>query len=162
MRRTVLAGLALAAATHLLGAEAYRDAKWSAQGVEVTTADGATVIVEKDKDQVDIEKVQTGDGGAAIGWLALYLNCCTSYPIPLSLVVLSGGKVRPIRNELPIWYWAFRNGAREVCYEQETVHGGFGIRYERRDVVSGELLERYEPAAGRRKPAWVIALDARR
>jgi hypothetical protein len=63
-------------------------------------------------------------------------------------------------NELPIWYWSFRNGAREVCYQQETVHGGFGVRYELREVATGKLLAQFEPGHGGSKPAWVEELEA--
>jgi hypothetical protein len=78
-------------------------------------------------------------------------------------MVFSGGQLRVFApNELSVWYWAFRNGSREVCYEQETVHGGLGIRYELREVTTGKLLAHFEPDQDGPKPAWVQELDASR
>lgn len=60
------------------------------------------------------------------------------------------------------WYWSFHNGAREVCYEQETVHGGSGVQYELREVATGRLLARFEPGQGGSRPRWVEELEASR
>ena len=110
-----------------------------------------------------LDQVAVSSDHSAVGWLAVYPNCCTSYPIPLKLMVYSDGQLRTFSpNELPIWYWSFRKGAREVCYEQETVHGGFGVQYERRGVATGRLLARFEPGREGKKPAWVEELEASR
>src|SRR5438093_751571 len=77
----------------------------------------------KAADQVALAQPATSQGGGAVGWLALYPNCCTSYPIPLKLMVLSNGRVRTFTgNGLPVWRWAFQNDDTRVAFEQETVH----------------------------------------
>ncbi len=77
--------------------------------------------------------------------------------------VAPDGRLRAFSpNELPIWYWSFRKGAREVCYEQETVHGGLAVQYELREVATGRLLAWFEPGRGGSKPAWVEELEASR
>jgi len=155
--------LALSAVALSHAADMYVGARWEADAVVVTTRDHRQVVVAKDADQVGLDRVVVSSDHSAVGWLAMYPNCCTSYPIPLKLMVYSGGRLRVLSpNELPIWYWSFRNGAREVCYQQETVHGGFGVRYELREVATGKLLARFEPGHGGSKPAWAKELDASR
>jgi hypothetical protein len=144
-------------------AEMYFGAQWEADAVVVTTREHRQIVVAKDKDQVGLDQVAVSPDHSAVGWLALYPNCCTSYPIPLKLIVFSDGQLRAFSpNELPIWYWSFRRGAREVCYEQETVHGGLAVQYELREVATGRLLARFEPGRGGSKPAWVEELEASR
>jgi len=154
----------LTAATLLLGSEGgelYDGATWQKDAVVVRTRDGREKRLPTDKEQVGISNVAVSADHTAVGWLALYPNCCTSYPIPLKLIVYSGGRVHQFGpNELPLWYWVFRNGSREVAFHQETVHGGLGARYELRDVASGRLLASFKPESGEPPPAWVNDLEA--
>jgi hypothetical protein len=155
--------LALSMATLTDGADTYLGARWDADAVIVTMRDHRQLVVAKDAEQVGLEQAAVSSDQSAVGWLATYPNCCTSYPVPLKLMVFSGGQLRVFApNELPVWYWAFRNGSREVCYQQETVHGGLGVRYELRDVTTGKLLAHFEPEQGIPKPGWVQELDASR
>ena len=155
--------LALATVALSFAADMYLGAKWEGDAVVVSTRDRRQIVVAKDADQVGLDGLAVSSDHSAVGWLAMYPNCCTSYPVPLKLMVYSGGRLQVLSaNELPIWYWSFRNGAREVCYQQETVHGGFGVRYERREVATGKLLAQFEPGHGGSKPAWVEELDASR
>lgn len=105
--------------------------------------------------------------GRAVGWLALYPNCCTSYPIPLALVVYSNGIKRSYTgNRVPVWTWRFMAAGTQIAFRQETVHGGLGVNYELRNVLSGELVARYSPEVGldnlplegQQPPEWVAAL----
>ncbi len=155
--------LALSMVTPTDRADTYLGARWDADAVVVTMRDHRQLVVAKDAEQVGLEQAAVSSDQSAVGWLATYPNCCTSYPVPLKLMVFSGGQLRVFApNELPVWYWAFRNGSREVCYQQETVHGGFGVRYELREVTTGKLLAHFEPQQGIPKPAWVQELEASR
>jgi hypothetical protein len=104
-----------------------------------------------------------------VEWLAEYPNCCTSYPIPLKLVIYTDGSVRTFTGSgLPVWQWGFQAGGTQFAFEQETVHGGLGVHYELHDVATGRLLAEYDPAVGpdnrvltkQNVPQWVAELDA--
>jgi hypothetical protein len=155
--------LALLAAT-AAAADSYRRAEILENGrLRIVTADGKKILPKKRRDQVGFDKVAVSENGRAVGWLALYPNCCTSYPIPLELVILANGRGRKLTgNGLPIWRWQFTAGGKHVAFEQETVHGGLGIHYELRDVASGRRVAQYGPdaASSAEKPGWVRDLDA--
>ena len=125
---------------------------------------------EKDAEQVGFDKPAISKDGRAVGWVALYPNCCTSYSIPLKLVVLSNGRARTFTGSgLPVWEWSFRSGGKRVAFGQETVHGGLGIHYEMRDVATGRLIAEYSPPYDRDNrplpnggvPKWVVELNAK-
>jgi hypothetical protein len=120
---------------------------------------------------VDFADPQISPDGQTVGWLAQYPNCCTSYPIPMKLVIYSDGKVRMLTgiNPLPIWQWCFEAGGKQVAFEQETTHGHLGVHYELRDVSTGRLIEEYAPKTeeeanlpgpSETAPKWVKELDA--
>lgn len=103
----------------------------------------------KDPEQVDVESIGVSDDGRAVGWLPLYPNCCTSYPIPHDLWLHVGGKTRRIRgNGLPVWQWTFLEGGKLVALHQETAHGGIGIHYELREVATNRVVDTYD------EPTW--------
>ena len=162
----VLAVPGLAAPAH--AATPYRSASTDSTGrVAIVTTAGRTLSIPPAKEQVGVDEIVLAPGGSAVGWLALYPNAATSYPIPLELLVYADGKLHRFRgNELPIWKWRFVNGGEQVAFEQETVHGGLGVHYERRRVRDGRLVAQFTPETdhdGRRVsedgPAWTRELD---
>ena len=137
--------------------------------LRIATAAGKTIVPAKKKEQVGFSKPQISPDGGAVGWLAEYSNCCTSYPIPLKLIILRNGSSRTFTgNALPIWRWGFQADGTQFALQQETVHGGLGVHYELRDVISGSLLAEYDPAVGpynrllpsQSIPKWVTELDS--
>jgi len=168
-------GLAAAAilviASPILAADRYINVSTDGAGtLHITTSDGRVIALPKDFEQVDCDRIAISSDGLSVGWLALYPNGATSYPIPLKLRVYSGGKVRTYRgSELPVWRWHFTAGGQQIAYEQETVHGGLGVHYELREVASGRLIAEYTPRVGpdnrpeltQNPPAWVLELDAK-
>jgi len=112
--------------------------------------------------QVDYSSPAIAPDGRTVGWLAYYPNSCTSYPIPRELVVYRNGTVirRFGSDGTPVWKWRFVNRSAAVEFHQDTVHGNFGPRYERRAIASGRLLAEYEGNASANAPAWVRAVDA--
>lgn len=170
-RIVALCAAALSAlALPLSAAEKYRQASVDPAGrLLIATEDGREIVQHKEAEQVGFDQVAIAQDGRSVGWLALYPNCCTSYPIPLKLVIYSSGRLWAFTGRgLPVWRWRFKAGARQVAFEQETVHGGLGIHYEWRDVATGRLIAEYDPAvgAGNRTikaqdvPKWVEELDA--
>jgi hypothetical protein len=72
----------------------------------------------------------------------MYPNCCTSYDIPLGLVVYENGREHWFKgNGLPIFWWMFTDGGRAVAFGQTTVHFSCGTHYELRDVHSERLVD---------------------
>ena len=43
--------------------------------------------------------IKIAEDGRTVGWTVLYDNCCTSYPIPLLLVIYKDGKVQQRLNK---------------------------------------------------------------
>jgi hypothetical protein len=137
--------------------------------LRIRTADGQTIEPPKEREQVGFSRPQISPNGEAVGWLAEYPNCCTSYPIPLKLIILRNGNLRPFTgNGLPVWHWGFQADGAQFAMQQETVHGGLGIHYELHDVISGSLIAEYDPAVGPDNrtvpsqiiPKWVKELDS--
>jgi hypothetical protein len=153
-----------------LAADTYVGARVDTAGdLRIERAKDHAVVLKKDREQEGFDKIAISKGGGSVGWLALYPNCCTSYPIPLKLVVYASGRSRTFEvNSLPIWRWKFTGDGRRVAFEQETVHGGVGVHYELRDVATGRLMAQYDPPEAREDaptpdqatPVWVAELDA--
>lgn len=128
--------------------------------LRIVTRDGREIRPTNDGEQVGASYPAISPARNSVGWLALYPNCCTSYPIPLKLVIYSGGRQRTFAGiGLPVWRWRFEAGGRQVAFKQETVHGGYGTHYELRDVATGRLVADFEPMRGGSAPSWVQRLD---
>src|SRR5437773_6392659 len=103
-------------ASPCLAADTYLGAVVDTAGnIRIERAKGRAVLVKRGREQAAIDKVAISKGGGSVGWLVLYPNCCTSYPIPLKLMVYSSGHLRTFEaNSLPIWRWQFSAGGRPV------------------------------------------------
>lgn len=165
MRATLMCAVVLVASGVTLAAQAtYRRVEVDQQGqLRIITSEGREIVPRKDKDQVGFDKPSISIDRRVVGWLALYPNCCTSYPIPLKLVILVNGRQRMFTGVgLAVWRWAFSEDGKRVAFEQETVHGGLGVHYELRDISTGRLVSKFDRDSERpgEPPAWVQALDA--
>ena len=136
--------------------------------LRIQTADGRTIAVPPESEQVGVSDIEISPDGRVVGWTPLFGNCCTSYPIPHALHVYANGRTFTFAgNGLPVFRWAFVGGGAEVVFAQETVHGGLGINYEWRHIATGRLVAQYAPDYGpddnplpdQNPPAWVVALD---
>jgi hypothetical protein len=161
----------LAAVSPGLAAEHYVKASVDAAGaLRILTSDGRAIVPPKEPDQVGFDNVAISPDGSAVGWVAMFPNCCTSYPIPLKLLIYSNGKARAFTGTgLPVWQWRFTGGGKQVAFEQETVHGGLGVHYELRDIASGRKAAEWNPTIGpdnqplenQKLPPWASGLDAK-
>jgi hypothetical protein len=130
----------------------------------ITTTDGRTVVPRKLSGQVGFENAMVSKDGRRVGWLALYPNCCTSYPIPLQLVVLDADKrLHAFKGRMAIFGWCFLGNGDEIAYRQTVLHGSNFLHFERRRIADKKLLAEYDypddDEANRRArelaPAWV-------
>lgn len=137
--------------------ETYDTAVVDSSGrLHVVTTDGRRIQVPRDSDQVGFDKAAISPDRRAVGWLALFPNCCTSYPVPFRLVVYVNGRVRTfVGTGLPVWQWRFDSTGKQVAFYQETVHGGIGGHYEMRDIATGRLVAQYDPQESEPPPPWV-------
>jgi hypothetical protein len=166
------ASLLLACAPGSAAADTYTAAAVDSSGVlRIQRGNGAAIVVARDSAQVEFDRIAISKDGRCVGWLALYPNCCTSYPIPLHVRVIASGRLRTFGDgSLAISRWKFIADGRRIAFEQETVHGGFGVHYELRDVRSGRLVAQFDPPtdrdgrprSGHDVPAWVAELDGDR
>ncbi len=140
--------------------ERYDSAVVEATGLlRIVTMDHRQIRPPSDTEQTGFDMPAVSPDRRAVGWLALFPNCCTSYPIPLKLVVYRDGTVRTFTGAgLPIWRWQFDSTSTRVVFYQETVHGGMGAHYELRDIVTDALLAHYEPDDSEPPPLWAVPL----
>jgi hypothetical protein len=154
-------------------AAVYQSADVDASGaLRIVTSDGRVTVVAKQKEQSSFQQPAISADRTAVGAQANYPNCCTSYDIPLELVVYYQGRVHRFKgNGLPIFLWHFADGGSRVAYGQEPVHFGCETHYELRDVASERLIDSVDvpQPCGLRPdppettpPTWVQQLAAHR
>jgi len=156
----LVVGVALALRPHASPAQGtFRSANVDAAGqLRIVRSNAEVVRPAADSGQVGFEQVALSTDHRIVGWVALYPNCCTSYPIPLTLVLLhSDGRRTVISDELPVWQWAFAADGRSVVIRQAPVHGAAPTFYERRDVRTGRVLATAQADSSTREPLpeWV-------
>jgi hypothetical protein len=124
-------------------AETYQSVSIDAHGsLVITTSDQRTIVVPKEGEQSSFSEPVLSSARTAVGAQAQFPNCCTSYDIPLQLVIYANGKVHRFTGiGLPIFQWHFADGGSRVAFGQEPVHFGCSIHYELRDVQSERLID---------------------
>jgi hypothetical protein len=130
--------------------ETYASVDIDADGnLRILTSDQRTIIVPKGGSpkagesfgtQTEFGKPMLSEDRRAVGAQAMFGNCCTSYDIPLQLVIRSGGKTHRFEGGLAIFDWHFTDGGRRVVFSQQTVHFSCSVHWELRDIASERLL----------------------
>jgi hypothetical protein len=130
--------------------------------LRVELSDERSIVPAKDSGQVAFEQVAVSADRRVAGWVNLYPNCCTSYPIPLKLVLMhSTGEQTIIGTDLPIWQWAFADSDR-VVIRSGPVHGGAG-EYQLRDARTGRLIAGVAPdSLSASLPNWALPVAHQR
>jgi hypothetical protein len=116
-------------------------------------------------EQVGFSNVQISPDRQLIGWTATFPNCCTSYPLPLALVVHDGTRVvRLIGAEsLSIFDWRFSRDSRSLIFQREFPHGVSPHLFRWVRISDGKLLRRFDchpaeptppPARSLPPPKW--------
>jgi hypothetical protein len=162
--RSCVFALALFAAvpSRLLAQERYsRVYLDSAHQLHIITARGRRITPRRIGDQTEFDTPRISADHKSVGWLAVHPNCCTTYPIPIELVVLSLGRQHVFRGaELAIWKWAFSADGKRVVLEQGPVHGTHRS-FELRDIRTDRKMNSFhaESADVKRLPVWTRVLN---
>jgi len=152
----------------LLGAcsphEKFQQANLDASGeVRAVTSTGRVLQVPQVSGQAGVEQIALSPNHQALGWLSLYPNEGTTYPIPLALTVLrpDAGKIT-IKADLPIWQWAFVSNDKQVVLREAPVHGSASTHYELRDARKGTLVASADVDANpaSKPPRWARSIIA--
>ena len=130
--------------------ETYESVDIDADGnLRILTSDQRTIIVPKGGSpkageafgkQTAFEKPVLSDDRRAVGAQAMFENCCTSYDIPLQLVIYSSGMTHRFEGGLAVFDWHFADRGRRVVFSQQTVHFTCSVHWELRDIASERLV----------------------
>jgi hypothetical protein len=130
--------------------ERYESADIDADGnLSILTSEQKTIVVSKGGSpkagetfgkQTAFGKPVLSDDRRAVGAEAMFANCCTSYDIPLQLVIRSAGVTHRFEGGLAIFDWHFADGGRRVVFSQQTVHFACSVHWELRDIATERLL----------------------
>jgi hypothetical protein len=153
------------------GAMTFDSAGIDAAGnLVIVTSDRQTIVVPRRGERSSFDDPVLSPDRTAVGAQAEFPNCCTSYDIPLQLVVYANGKVHRFTGiGLPIFRWHFADGGTRVAFGQEPVHFSCSTHYELRDIKSEQLIASAdipEPCGEApvprvvRIPQWVADLKA--
>lgn len=143
----------------------FRQADLDSTGqLRVVLSTNRILRLPRDSSQVAFGHVALSRDGRTVGWVALYPNCCTSYPIPLELVLLGAdGHRTVISNGSPIWQWTFSANGRNAVIRQAPVHGDAPEHYELHEIATGRLIATAERDRSRPGvlPEWARAAAPR-
>ena len=106
--------------------------------------------------QVGYDNVAIAPDHRAVGWTVLVENCCTSYPVPTSLVLYRGNKRTVISPGQMIWEWYFAGGSDRVAVLSGPVHGR-AARAQLFSTQNGKLLGSWNGKGD--APQWAIGWD---
>lgn len=134
----------------------YQRVEVDSTGVlRIVLANNSVITREKERSQVGFEQVAVSSNHQVVGWVALYPNCCTSYPVPNKLILLQAtGERTDIAPDLPIWKWGFAPGGKHVVLRLAPVHGVAPTTYELREMKSGRVVKTIEAQLTRGLPEW--------
>jgi len=137
-------------ATHIQSqkvSKAYAD---STGRVHVVMGNGREVVLPQESVELP---VIAGDN-RTVGWQVNFPNCCTSYPIPLTVVLYRDGHIiHRIGNGRGLFRWQFVKEGEQVAYFSDTVHSNLAPECVLVDVATGKTLQKWSRGAGV-LPAW--------
>lgn len=128
------------------------------RSLEYRTSNSAIETVPLLRDQTGFRDAKVSSDSKLMGWLAEYPNCCTSYPIPLEIVVMDRNRtLHSFSGPQAIFGWCFARGSKAVAFRQTALHGRSNEVFELRRVQDGKLLQRFvlpwrDPNDGSRHP----------
>jgi hypothetical protein len=138
--------------------------------IHILLSDGAEFVAPRetrpvspagaDDMQVSVEAPVIATDRRTVGWLVNVPNCCTSYPIPVTIVLYRGGHIiRRLSNGRAIFRFQFVKGGEQVAYFSDTVHSNLGPACVLVSVRSGKTLRHWTRGDGP-LPDWAEAFAA--
>lgn len=143
----------------------------------ITYSDGTDVVeklpplkksseTEKVLNAVGFSVVQIADDEKTLGWALAVENCCTSYPIPLTVVIFRSGKLLHSFEERMVWKWMFLKGSKQLAVVWGATHGPEVGDYRLYDIATGKLLAEVSGDEGIQglkpdAPDWAKTLEKR-
>jgi hypothetical protein len=89
---------------------------------------------------VGFSQVQLADDQKTLGWTVQVENCCTSYSIPLTVVVFRSGRVLHSFEERVVWNWMFLRDSKQLAIVWGATHGPEVGVYKLYDIATGKLV----------------------
>src|SRR6266481_1443746 len=127
--------------------------------VQIQYGDGKKYIAPKEDQQKENNVPVIAPDRQTVAWTVNFENCCTSYNIPLTLVVFRSGKIiQRIKPGLMIANWMFVDNGRRIGIYSNTVHGDFGPTYDLYDTTSGKRLKQIRGPLDEKSPLWAKQL----
>jgi len=130
----------------------------------IRTVDGSFPAPKTEEEQRGYAQPQVSGDGRLVGWVALEAACCTSYPLPITLVLLRADRsLARFEEGLPIWAWKFEQGGA-VAFRQRTTHGTSTVTYKLIRIRDRKLIGHYEcfsedaASESPRVPTWVWSI----
>jgi len=132
--------------------EAAKKAGYETGPIKITYSDGTQFTeslppLEKStpeeivRNDVGITDPKLADDKQTLGWTVNSENCCTSYSVPLGLVIYKSGKIiRHIDGPPMVWNWMFVDKGKRVAVVWGTVHFAETIDYKLYDVKTGHTI----------------------
>lgn len=106
--------------------------------------------------QVGCNHVRVSTDGRTVGWSVLIENCCTSYPIPIAVVLYQNNKQTVISPGQMVWEWRFVEQGKRVAVLFGPVHGN-ATAATLYDVHDGKALARWDGKGN--PPAWAMGWE---
>ena len=142
----------IAGITRFFIEQPQKDSRYETGSLHIVYDDGNEVVknlpplqASTDKEtvfnDVGFSYVQLAPDHQTLGWVVDVENCCTSYPIPLRVVIFRRGSV--LRAFVPgqmIWNWMFIEGGKRVAVVSGPPHGPEIGTYSLYDVQTGKLI----------------------
>jgi hypothetical protein len=126
--------------------------------VHLVRRGGKEITIPKERDQVSASSPRIAEDEQTAGWLIDYENCCTSYPIPLTLVIYRAGRIVRLRPGLMISAWRFLERGKKVAVSSGTVHGMTFQHLSLYDSRTGHLLKEWDGDFDEAAPDWAKGL----
>jgi hypothetical protein len=125
--------------------------------VHVVYGDGRDLRIAAEKKQVSSDVPAVAPDKETVGWLVNVPNCCTSYPIPTTLVIYRSGRIiRRISDGMMLYKWQFLDRGRQVAVSSGTVHGMNGIHLTLYESRTGRQLKTWNGEDGDVPPKWGV------
>jgi hypothetical protein len=120
--------------------------------VEVVFANNnAAKTFPAEKGQVACENVRVAPDKRTVAWSVLIENCCTSYPVPVKVVVYREAKKAVISPGQMVWDWRFTGRGDRIAILSGPVHGRATAAY-LYDARTGKQLQSWNGVGS--TPGW--------